>query len=111
MEDGTTINSFTDAQVGSEMRESMDDLNSQVSSVTYNSVETEHSIIAHETKEQILELAVKDALYDGDGGTLILTAMRMICITAESLKKTRLQLEKGGGGALKILFGMAHQER
>jgi hypothetical protein len=67
-EDGTTINSSTDAQGGSEMRESMGDLNSQVSSVTYNSVETEHSIIAHETKEQILELAAKDALYDGDGG-------------------------------------------
>eukprot|EP00957_Ditylum_brightwellii_P186824 14225640-Ditylum_brightwellii.AAC.1 len=50
------------------MRESMGDLNSQVSSVTYNSAETEHSIIVHETKEQILKLATKDALYDGDGG-------------------------------------------
>eukprot|EP00957_Ditylum_brightwellii_P090799 6914302-Ditylum_brightwellii.AAC.1 len=61
MEDRTTtsftINSSTDAQVGSEMRESMGDLNSQVSSVTYISVEAEHSIIAHETTEQILELA------------------------------------------------------
>eukprot|EP00957_Ditylum_brightwellii_P181856 13854155-Ditylum_brightwellii.AAC.1 len=67
IEDRTTINSSTDAQEGSEMRESMGDMNSQVSSVTYNSAETEHSIISHETQEQNLELAAKDALYDGDG--------------------------------------------
>eukprot|EP00957_Ditylum_brightwellii_P014597 1099926-Ditylum_brightwellii.AAC.1 len=72
MEDGTTtsftINSSKGAQGGSEMRKSMGDLNSQVSSVTYNNAETEHSIIAHETTEQILELAAKEAFYDGDGG-------------------------------------------
>eukprot|EP00957_Ditylum_brightwellii_P062340 4729866-Ditylum_brightwellii.AAC.1 len=39
-----------------------------VSYVTYNSATTEHSIIVHETKEQILELAEKDAFYAGDGG-------------------------------------------
>eukprot|EP00957_Ditylum_brightwellii_P162101 12341296-Ditylum_brightwellii.AAC.1 len=72
MEDRTTtsftINSSTDVQGGSEMRQSMGELNSQVSSVTYNSDETEHSIIAHDTKGQIFELAAKDALYDRDGG-------------------------------------------
>eukprot|EP00957_Ditylum_brightwellii_P161749 12315334-Ditylum_brightwellii.AAC.1 len=39
-----------------------------VSSVTYNSAKTEHSMITHKTKEQILELAAKDALYAWNGG-------------------------------------------
>eukprot|EP00957_Ditylum_brightwellii_P106976 8161528-Ditylum_brightwellii.AAC.1 len=40
----------------------------QVLSVTYNSGGPEHSVIAHATKEHILELTKKDALYDEDGG-------------------------------------------
>eukprot|EP00957_Ditylum_brightwellii_P202579 15330779-Ditylum_brightwellii.AAC.1 len=40
----------------------------QVSSITYSSAKTENFIVVHETNEQILELAKKDALYTGNEG-------------------------------------------
>eukprot|EP00957_Ditylum_brightwellii_P035319 2678619-Ditylum_brightwellii.AAC.1 len=63
-----TINLSTVTQGGSEIRQCLSELNVQVSSATDNSAKVKHSIIVHETKKQILELAKKDAMYDGDGG-------------------------------------------
>eukprot|EP00957_Ditylum_brightwellii_P146549 11157290-Ditylum_brightwellii.AAC.1 len=56
-ESSFTINTSTVSTGGNETRQC---------TVAYNSGGTEQSVIAHETKEQILELTKKDALYDAE---------------------------------------------